>query len=389
MESRVLGKTGEKATILGFGCMRLPTTDPNDPSSIDMPAATAMLRAAVDRGVNYVDTAYAYHRSASGDATTHGMSENFLARALKDGYREKVNVATKLPTWFMDDTAQMHRVLDEQLKALDVTCIDFYLAHNLNGQVWPKMRDIGMLGFLDEIQKDGRVRHVGFSFHDNYRLFEDALDAYDWSFTQLQYNYLDVDHQAGRRGVELAAARGLGVIVMEPLRGGYLVSHMPEEMRAYLESLRPGRSLADWALRWTWSQPGVGMSLSGMSTMDQTLENCDIADAFAPLDEDEENALARVRDFFHERTKVNCTGCGYCLPCPSGVNIPNVFSMYNDYYLVEDESNRQRAKMIYSLMVRSEQEARHCVACGVCEDKCPQQIRISEEMPKAAALFHA
>ena len=386
MEKRLLGKTGETASILGFGCMRLPVRDPADQGSIDLDAATAMLRRAIDRGVNYVDTAYAYHRS--GGMTEHGRSEYFLAHALKDGYREKVNIATKLPTWFMEDVPHMNRTLDEQLGALDVKCIDFYLAHNLNSRVWPKMRDMGMLDFLRDAQRDGRIRHVGFSFHDNYRMFEDVMDSYDWSFAQVQYNYLDTDHQAGTRGVELAAGRGLGVIVMEPLRGGFLVSRMPEDLRAFLREMRPEWSLADWALRWCWSRADVGTVLSGMSTMDQVEENLDIADAFTPLTPDEHAALEKVRSAFKARSKVDCTACGYCMPCPVGVNIPNVFAMYNDYYLVEGKENQDRARMMYGLMVRPEQEARHCISCGVCETKCPQNIAISREMPEAAKLFH-
>lgn len=385
MQQRQLGKTGVSASILGFGCMRLPQSDPADYSAIDIPLATAMLRKAIDRGVNYVDTAYPYHRS--GGLTEPGQSEPFLARALKDGYREKVRVATKLPTWMAEDKAHMHRLLDEQLKRLDIDKIDFYLAHNLNRAVWPKMREIGMLEFFDEALRDGRIGFAGFSFHDHYEIFADIVDAYDWSFTQIQYNYLDTEFQAGRAGLELAAGRGLGVVVMEPLRGGFLINQMPGEVKAKLTAIRPDWSLADWGLRWVRDQPGVGVVLSGMSDMAQVDENLAIADSFAPLSAEERAALDEVRTFFLERTKVSCTGCGYCLPCPTGVNIPKAFAVYNDYHMVDSESNHNRAKGLYKVYLREHETASHCVSCGACESKCPQSLPISQEMPLVAGTF--
>ena len=385
MQNRTLGKTGETVSILGFGCMRLPLLDPSDPSSIDLDLATNMVRKAIDRGVNYLDTAYPYHRS--GDLATPGASEPFLAHALKDGYREKVKIATKLPTWFMEDKAQMNRILDEQLKRLNVSQIDFYLAHNMNRPVWPKMRDIGMFEFLSDAMKDGRIKHVGFSFHDHYDLFEEILGAFDWSFAQIQYNYLDIDFQAGRKGLDLAAKRGLGVVVMEPLRGGFLIQHLPEEMKSLLAKVRPDWSLADWGLRWVWNHPAVGVVLSGMTEMRHVDENLDIADSFEPLKPAEEEALDQVRDYFLKRIKVNCTGCGYCLPCPTGVNIPKVFALYNDYYAVDSSPNHTRVESAYRMQVKDAEAASNCVSCGACESKCPQNLPISREMPEAAGIF--
>ncbi len=385
MKTSVFGKTGETVSCLGFGCMRLPVLNQADPSSIDEKLATTMIRKAIDRGVNYVDTAYPYHRN--GDLATPGESEPFLGRALKDGYREKVKLATKLPTWLVDDEAHMHRILDEQLRRLDVAAIDCYLAHNLNRAVWPKMRDIGMFRFLDQALKDGRIRHAGFSFHDHYSLFKEIVDAHDWSLAQIQYNYLDVEFQAGRQGLEYAAAKGLGIVAMEPLRGGFLVHHMPEEMKRLLKNVRPDWSLADWGLRWLWSQPEIHVVLSGMSNLPQTSENLDIADKAVPFAPAEEAALGRVRDYFRSRTRVNCTGCGYCLPCPSGVNIPKVMAIYNDYFAVDTDANHRRTRAVYRVQVRDHESAAHCVACGQCEGHCPQHLPISREMPSAAEIF--
>lgn len=385
MQKRILGKTGEEVSILGFGAMRLPVLDSGDQTSIDEPAATAMIRSAIDGGVNYLDTAWPYHRA--GDINSPGVSEPFLGKVLRDGYREKVKVATKLPVWIMRDKAQMHKTLDLQLERLGLTQIDFYLAHNLNRTVWPAVRDMGLFEFFDEARKDGRINHVGFSFHDNYRLFSELLDAYDWEFTQIQYNYLDTEFQAGRKGLELAAAKGLGVVVMEPLRGGFLTMHMPDEMRRYLAGIRPGWTLAEWGLRWLWDQPEVGVVLSGMSTMDQVTENMSTAANFQSLNPAEREALATVREHFLSRIKVNCTGCGYCLPCPSGVNIPRVFAIYNDYFMVDTEANHGRVRGIYGVQVRANEPAGLCVSCGACEPKCPQGLAISREMPEAAAIF--
>ncbi len=387
MEKRILGKTGEEVSLLGFGCMRLPVLDPKDQTTIDMDLATAMVRKAIDGGVNYVDTAFPYHRN--GDLTTPGESETFLAHALKNGYREKVHLATKLPTWFMESIPQMNQILDMQLKRLDVSCIDMYLAHNLNNASWPRMKALGMFDFLKDAQKDGRINHVGFSFHDSYELFEEILTAHDWEFCQIQYNFLDVNHQAGRRGLNLAAGRNVGVVVMEPLRGGFIINNMPADLRAVLTKVRPEWSMADWALRWLWSQPGVSTVLSGMSAMDQTEENVAIASRFVPFSSAEEEAIEQVREDFLRTAKVNCTACGYCLPCPQGVNIPKVFGFYNEFSRYPDPNGQFQARNGYRSQIPDDEKADHCVSCGICEEKCPQSIHISQEIPQAAAVLQS
>lgn len=264
MPRRILGNSGLEVSQLGFGCMRLPLAGEN-PAEIDVPKATAMIRRAIDAGVNYIDTAYPYH---SDDHARPGRSEPVVGRALADGYRERVLVATKLPLWIVETRADMDRILDDQLRRLDTPYLDVYLAHNVNDGVWPKARELGLLSFFTAALKDGRIRHAAFSFHDRYGLFEEVLACYDWSMAQIQYNYLDVDHQAGLRGLRLAAGRGVGVVVMEPLRGGFLVNNLSEPARRILNEARPAWSLAEWALRWVLDHPEAATALSGMSTME-------------------------------------------------------------------------------------------------------------------------
>ena len=386
MEKRTLGKTGEQASLLGFGCMRLPLNGP-DASCIDQDLATAMIRKAIDQGVNYVDTAWPYHGNKG--RFEPGASEPATGRALRDGYREKVKLATKLPTWVVKNQTEMHRTLDDQLRRLETDHIDFYLAHNLNSTSWPVMRQAGMLDFLEEARKDGRIKHIGFSFHDRFDVFNDIVESFDWEFTQIQYNYLDQNYQAGRSGLQLATKKGLGLIVMEPLRGGFLINSIPQTMRDVLAKARPEWSLADWGLRWLWNQPEVHVVLSGMSTMPQVEENLKIAaDAGANrLTETDLAALAEVQEYFARRLKVNCTACGYCLPCPAQVNIPKNFTLYNDYWMIDDEAARARAKFLYGVQLADFEKASNCIHCGECEPKCPQGISISAEMEEVDAIF--
>jgi predicted aldo/keto reductase-like oxidoreductase len=384
MQKRFLGKTGLELSILGFGCMRLPVTNPGDPTSINYDLATAMLRKAIDQGVNYVDTAWPYHGN---DRTKPGESEVLVGRALQGGYREKVQLATKLPTWFLESKKQMNDILDAQLKRLGVAQIDFYLAHNLNDLVWSKVRELGLFQFFDEALKDGRIRRAGFSFHDTYALFEEIMQSYHWDMAQIQYNYLDVDYQAGRRGVQLAHDRGVGLVVMEPLRGGFLIDHMPDEMKKLLAGVRPDWSLADWGLRWIWNQPEVGVVLSGMSAMNQVEENLAIASSAKALSEKELAAVDEVRELFRLRLKVNCTACGYCMPCPEGVSIPKNLGFYNDYYLMDADEVRARTKYFFSAQMADHETFRHCAHCRQCEEKCPQGIDISDRMEAMAEIF--
>ena len=384
MKRKSFGKTGVELSILGFGCMRLPLSDPKNQAAIDRDLAVEMIRKGIDGGINYIDTAWPYHGNSRVEP---GESEPLVGQALAGGFREKVFLATKLPTWFMENQKQMNEILDRQLTRLKTDHIDFYLAHNLNNQVWPAIKDKGLLKFLDEALKDGRIKHAGFSFHDDYELFADIIESYSWSFCQIQYNYLDVEYQAGKRGLQLAVDKGLGAVIMEPLRGGFLINHMPEEMKKMLAEIRPEWSLADWALRWLWSQPEAGPVLSGMSAMDQLEENLKIADSAESLNDRETAALEQVRAFFKERLKVNCTGCGYCLPCPEGVNIPKNFLFYNDYFLVDSEEVRERNMLLFNNLVNPSETCGNCVHCRQCEEKCPQNLPISDLMDDVARVF--
>ena len=387
MRKKVLGQTGVEVSLLGFGCMRLPLTNPADNSQIDYDLGKAMMIKAIDSGVNYVDTAWPYH--GDGGRMNPGESEPFVAYALKGGYREKVQLVTKLPSWLVQQKKDMHHYLDLQLKRMDTSYFDFYLLHNLSKADWPRLKDIGVLDFLEEAMKDGRIKYPGFSFHDDYEIFEKIISSYDWAVAQIQYNYLDTNYQAGTKGLHLAAAKGIGVVIMEPLRGGFLINFMPDEMKEMLKSVRPNWSLADWGLRWLWNQPEVGVVLSGMSAMDQMDENLAIAEKASSetMAQEDEEALAKVREYFKTRLKLNCTGCGYCLPCPAGVNIPKNFSYYNEYFLVDSDVIRTRTKYFLGIQVAASESFKNCIHCGACEEKCPQHLPISDAMNDVAEVF--
>jgi len=379
---RKFGKTGEKVSVLGFGCMRLPIFG-SDPSHIDEDKAIRMIRQAIDAGVNYVDTAYPYH----GTGFDHGgSSELLVAKALKDGYRERVHLATKLPSWLIKSRADMDKYLNEQLERLQTKSIDFYLVHSLNKDVWPVLKETGIGDFLDQAIKDGRIKYAGFSFHDQSELFKEIVDYYDWSFCQIQYNYLDQNYQAGKEGLEYAAKKGLGITIMEPLRGGNLIN-LPEAAKAILAKADKQRTPAEWGLRWVWNHPEVSVVLSGMTTMEQVVENLKIADEAQAnsLTAKELELIAGVKKLFQERIKVNCTACSYCMPCPQGINIPNCFATYNDYYVFDaSTAAKQRYRGVVSKMAAP---ASKCVECGRCESHCPQGIAIREQLKHVKELF--
>lgn len=372
-------------SILGFGCMRLPVID-NDTTRIDDAQAITMVRHAIDEGVDYLDTAFPYH-STSFDKG--GESEPFLARALRDGYRKKVNIATKLPSWLIRSRDDMDRYLDRQLERLETSQIDFYLVHALNTTVWPTLKELGIRRFLDSAIRDGRIRHAGFSFHDQLSLFKEIVDYHDWAFCQIQYNYLDEAYQAGTEGLRYAADRGLAVVIMEPLRGGHLAARFPDGAMEALRDADPSRSPAEWALRWVWNHPEVSVVLSGMTSMEHVVENIQVARDAHPnsLTGKELAAIGTARDILRERMAIGCTGCGYCQPCPQGVAIPKIFSMYNDYHLFDTEAARGMARLLYALHITAEERADRCARCGECESHCPQSLPIMDELEKARTLL--
>lgn len=378
---RKFGKTNEMVSVLGFGCMRLPVID-NDPANIDEEKAISMIRYAIDAGVNYVDTAYPYHGT---DFTRGGASEPFVAKALKHGYRERVNLATKLPGWLVKTRADMDKYLNEQLARLETETIDFYLVHSLNAGMWPVLKEAGISEFLDQAIKDGRIRYAGFSFHDQVGLFKEIVDYYDWSFCLIQYNYLDEDYQAGKEGLEYAAKKGLGIAVMEPLRGGKLV-HLPQEAQAIIDRADVRRTPVEWALRWVWNHPEVAAVLSGMTTMEHVVENIKIAQEAQAhsLTAKETAIIEKMKIFFKSRIKVDCTACRYCMPCPEGINIANCFSTYNDYWVFEGAPRAKKMNMNWS---KTAAFAAKCVECGKCEEHCPQGIAIRKELKNVKELF--
>jgi uncharacterized protein len=391
MQYRTFGKLDWQVSVLGFGAMRLPVRKGETPEgdgesgSIDEGQATRMLRAAIDGGVNYVDTAYVYHDEAS---------EGFVGRALRDGYREKVKVATKMPVWKAVDEVDFDRFFATQQERLGIDSIDFYLLHALDKESWPAARDKGVLRWAERALSDGRIGHFGFSFHDDFEVFAEIVDATDlWEFAQIQYNYMDEEYQAGRRGLHYAADRGLGVVVMEPVRGGQLARRPPAAVAALWAAADerraaaglPIRSPVDWALHWVWDQPEVAVVLSGMSTLEQVRQNLAAASESGPgrLREADLETYRAVSDAYRRLMPIPCTTCRYCLPCPNGVSIPDVFEYYNDAFAYD---HADMARLYYGWLDDGE-KADKCIQCGECEPRCPQKIAIMGWLEKAQEFF--
>jgi predicted aldo/keto reductase-like oxidoreductase len=371
---RTMPKNGDRLSILGFGCMRLPVKD----NRIDEPRAARQIRHAIDCGVNYVDTAWPYHT---------GEGEPFVGRALAGGYREKVRLATKLPSWMVHTRADMDRFLNLQLERLNTSHIDYYLVHGLSGGVWDRMAALGVLEFLDQAKADGRIVNAGFSFHGELQDFKRIVDAGPWVFCQIQYNFLDEEYQAGTEGLGYAASKGLGVVVMQPLRGGTLgFSTPPPAVADIWKAAGDARTPAAWALSWVWNHPEVIVALSGMNDEAQVEENLALASRAQPhsLRADEIGLIARVAGKYREIMKVGCTGCGYCKPCPSGVAIPECFDVYNHLHMFNDPGG---ANFVYTLRMSGMTSgetgyASQCSRCGDCLDKCPQFLAIPDLLEK-------
>ncbi|HZL64630.1 MAG TPA: aldo/keto reductase [Thermoleophilia bacterium] len=382
MQYREFGKIDFKPSALGFGAMRLPVLTDADGrpefKRIDYPAATAMLHRAIEGGVNYVDTAWMYHEDTC---------ETWLGRALEGGYRERVKIATKMPVWNVKKPSDFDRILGVQLERLQEEHIDFYLLHSLDAAHWKNVVEQGQLAAAERALADGRIGHFGFSFHGTYEDFEEILAATDlWEFCQIQFNYMDEDYQAGRRGLELAAGKGLGVIVMEPVRGGALARNVPPQVQALWDAAPVRRSPAEWALQWVWNEPAVSFLLSGMSTMQHVEEDLVYAGRSQPglLSAEELALVCRARDVYRDLSPIPCTSCRYCMPCPQGVAIPDVFEFYNDAHVYDDLPRRQWA---YNTFMDDTERADRCTACGECLDKCPQDIDIPTWMEKAQAFL--
>ncbi|WP_432663557.1 aldo/keto reductase [Wukongibacter baidiensis] len=375
---RKMEKTGDELSILGFGCMRLPTKN----GRIDEALATKQLRHAIDQGVNYVDTAWPYHG---------GRSESFLGKALKDGYREKVKIATKLPQFLCHSKDDMYSFFNKQLVKLDTDKIDYYLIHSLNGAGWEKMKELGIFEFMEDIKSSGKVTNIGFSFHGVREDFKTIVDDYNWDFCQIQYNILDEHNQAGKEGLMYAAEKGLGVIIMEPLHGGSLATTQPDKVKKIYDSAKVKRTNVEWALRWIWNHPEVTVVLSGMNNDDHIRENIEIASKAYPnsLTELELKIVSDAANTYKSLRKVGCTGCGYCMPCPAKVNIPGAFEAYNNRHLFNK-------KLFYTatylggaggLMGGDTSLASQCINCKKCVKECPQSINIPEELKNVSREF--
>jgi uncharacterized protein len=367
MKYRKFGDLGFDVSALGLGCMRFPKTKDG---KIDEPKSIEMMRFAIDNGINYFDTAYVY-----------GDSELVVGKGLKDGYREKIKLATKIPPNRFED---FDVCLDEQLKRLQVDYIDFYLLHNMNEGSWKKAKDNNLLEALDKAKKDGRIKFAAFSFHDKFSVFKEIVDSYDWDMCQIQLNYLDENFQAGLEGLKYAASKGIPVVIMEPLKGGSLVDNIPEEVKKIFDSV--GKSLVYWAFKWLYNFPEATTILSGMSNMNQLKENIEIFDEAeaGSMSEEELEVIEKVKEVYKGKSKVGCTGCNYCMPCPSGVAIPRIFKIYND---VGIGGSIDYAKNVYGNLVETKSDASQCTECGKCEEACPQNLTIIKDLKEAHAVL--
>lgn len=364
---RKIERNGDQLSVLGYGAMRLPSNN----GRTDEKRAIEQIRYAIDHGVNYVDTAIMY------------MNEPLVGRALRDGYRERVKLATKLPPWSVNKEEDLENTFKVQLENFQTAHIDYYMLHGLNRTTWNRMVELNALKFLDKIKEQKKILNAGFSFHGDKDTFKDIIDAYDWDFCMIQYNFLDEENQAGTWGLEYAASKGIAVIVMEPFRGGNLTCNVPPEIQDIWDQAEVKRSPAEWALRWVLNHPEVTCVISGMNEEEHIKENIRIAEEALPnsLTEDELKLVERVADKYRELMETGCTGCRYCMPCPRGVDIAKCFEMYDSAKLFN--TGKIQSKVLYaaSLGVMNEGKpgfASNCTKCGKCETHCPQELPIMD-----------
>lgn len=371
MEYRSMDKLGVKPSMLGFGCMRFPQ---KEDGSIDEVESEKMLDKAIEAGVTYIDTAYPYH---------NGESEPFVGRVLKKYKRDSFYLATKLPIWKVETIEDVKATFEEQLNRLQVDYVDFYLLHALSKERWEKILKLGVLDFCKEMKEQGKLKYIGFSFHDSYEVFEEILTSWDWDFCQIQYNYMDTRHQAGDRGYALAEKLGVPMVIMEPIKGGSLAV-LPEDIAAMYKEADQEASISSWALRWVGTHSNVKVILSGMSTYSQVLDNLKTFETFKPLNQEEQALVKKVAATIRSRVKNGCTGCRYCMPCPFGIDIPKNFAIWNQEAMY---GNPAAAKRKYERELAESARADQCRKCGACEKECPQAISIREDLVRVKEDF--
>lgn len=370
MEYRKMENLGISTSLLGFGCMRFPT---NADGSINEEEALAMIDRAYQAGVTYFDTAYPYHG---------GMSEVVTGKALARYPRDSYYLATKLPLWSVKTIADVERIFSEQLERLQKDHVDFYLMHALGKDRWRFAKELDVLGYCERLRAEGKIRYLGFSFHDDYEAFEEIITSYKWDFCQIQLNYMDKDTQATLKGVELAEKLGIPIVVMEPVKGGSLANLPSEGINELFQKMRPGATASSWALRYAGSFDNVKVVLSGMSTMEQVEDNLSTFAGFEPLSDEEQAVIEKVSDALRSRVQNGCTGCRYCMPCPAGVDIPRCFGIWNQYHIYE---NVNEARWNWKNGIDEANKASNCVKCGKCEQACPQHITIREDLARLQA----
>lgn len=372
MEKRTFDNLGISPSMLGYGCMRFPEKD----GHIDEEYAEQLLDRAYAAGITYFDTAYPYHG---------GASEPFVGRVLDKYPRDSYFLATKLPLWAVNSLDDAKRLLKEQLTRLNKDYIDFYLLHAINAERFHAMRDLGVIDYLVEEKEKGTIRYLGFSFHDSFEAFKEVITYRKWDFCQIQFNYMDVNEQAGVEGVKLAESLGVPMVIMEPVKGGTLAK-LPENVTDEFKRLRPNDSLASWALRFVGTFKNVKVILSGMTERDQLEDNLKTFDKFEDLNDEEMAAVEGTAAALRKRVFNGCTGCRYCMPCPNGVDIPYNFSIWNEYGMYLNEGH---TKWRWNHEISADRKADNCIKCGACEEACPQHLSIRDNLEQLSGLLNS